>query len=177
MVRNKTARGKDATDKKKVRQSITVHDKRDFLEIRQTQELNEMQQIGIKSGELNRMTGNFEMERGDYLYQIIDYDAKKKLRTSTQQLCLAIVCELNANDFSSRTIILDIRDYMDARGLNDAKEARQQMLYDVKVLFNLEVVHGSEHFHIIQRYNDKKRGIIPITVDEYFFSLLKKSGY
>lgn len=69
---------------KQVRQSITVLDKSDFVEIRQTQELNEMQQIGIKCGEFNEITGNFEMERGDYLYQIIDYDATKKLRTSTQ---------------------------------------------------------------------------------------------
>lgn len=177
MVKGKTTRKEDATDKKQVRQSITVLDKSDFVEIRQTQELNEMQQIGIKCGEFNEITGNFEMERGDYLYQIIDYDATKKLRTSTQQLCLAIARELCARGFSSRKIVLDIRDYMDLRKLSDAKEARQQMIYDIKVLFNLEVTHDNLHFHIVQNFNDKKRGTIPITVDEDFFTLLKENGY
>ncbi|MBD5111436.1 MAG: hypothetical protein HDT42_02710 [Ruminococcaceae bacterium] len=176
MAKGRTARREDTTDKKE-RQSITVLDKSDFLEIRQTQELNEMQQIGIKCGELNEITGNYEMERGDYLYQIIDYNATKKLRMSTQQLCLAIVRELSAREFASRKIVLDIRDYMNLRGLSDSKEARQQMLYDIKVLFNLEVIHGNLHFHMVQNYNDKKRGMIPITIDEDFFTLLKENGY
>lgn len=177
MVKGKTTRKEDATDKKQVRQSITVLDKSDFVEIRQTQELNEMQQIGIKRGELNEITGNFEMERGDYLYQIIDYDATKKLRTSTQQLCLAIVSELCTRGFSSRKIFLGIKGYMELRDLHDAKEARQQMLNDVRVLFNLEAVHDGEHFRIVQNYDEKRRGMIPITVSEEFFELLKESGY
>lgn len=177
MAKRKATGKEDSTDKKQVRQSITVLDKSSFLEIRQTQELNEMQQIGIKCGEYNEFTGNYEMERGDYLYRIIDYNATKKMRMSTLQFCLAIACELNTRGFASRKITLDIRDYMKLRKLSDAKEARQQMLYDVKVLFSLEVIHGSKHFHIIQNFDDGKRGTIPITVDEDFFNLLKESGY
>ncbi|MCM1277240.1 MAG: hypothetical protein NC299_18095, partial [Lachnospiraceae bacterium] len=139
---------------------------------------NEMQQIGMKCGEINKFTGDFEMERGDYLYKIMEYDKEtKKLRTSAQQLCLAIAHELDARNFATKTIVLDIKDYMNLRGLRDAKEARKQMLYDINVLYRLEITHEHSHFRFVRKFDDGKRGIIPVTIDEDFFELLKKEGY
>ncbi len=86
--------------------------------------------------EIDRITGEATITRGDYMLTIPHYRDLKGLRTSTWQLLDSITLKFTQNPRKEKepTVILPLTEYMQRRNLRDRKAAKEQAIEDMKIL-------------------------------------------
>lgn len=101
-----------------------------------------------KNTEIDPITGDAKITRGDFILTIPHYKELSGLKTSTWQLLDALTLKLTANPRKDKepTVKLTLDEYMQRRGLKDRKQAKEQAIADMEILksasFTLEEIKG-----------------------------------
>ena len=135
---------------------------------------------------VNKITGIAKVEAaaGNATLTIPDFVSRAGFRTSTHQLLDALVLELTKDGAKSPFVSIPLSEYMEKRGIKDAKEARKQVNNDLQELFDATFSFqekrknaAAKDYHDIRIIDSKgiKKGIINISFGSVFYEILK--GY
>lgn len=117
--------------------------------ILQNNSTNALTKFTGKNIEINPVTGEAEITRGNFILKIPHYKELSDLKTSTWQLLDALTLKLTANPRKETepTVKITLDEYMQRRGLKDRKAAKEQAVADMDILksvsFTLEEIKGS----------------------------------
>lgn len=135
---------------------------------------------------INRITGIAKVEAaaGNATLTIRDFVSRAGFRTSTHQLLDALVLELTRAGAKSPFVSIPLSEYMEKRGIKNAKEARKQVNSDLQELYDATFSFqekrknaAAKDYHDIRIIDSKgiKKGIINISFGSVFYEILK--GY
>lgn len=133
---------------------------------------------------INRITGTAKVEAaaGNATLTIPDFVSRAGFRTSTHQLLDALVLELTKDGAKSPFVSIPLSEYMEKRGIKDAKEARKQVNSDLQELYDATFSFqekrknaAAKDYHDIRIIDSKgiKKGIINISFGSVFYEILK----
>lgn len=127
-----------------------------FSVIRQGQAMNQITKMNaLKRDNLtpDPLTGALKITTndGDFILEIEHFNETAGVSTTTWQLLDALIQELTNNGMKSPKVRLSLSDYMNMRGLNDIKSAREQVKRELNTISHIRF-----HFQEIRR--GKKRG-------------------
>lgn len=156
-----------------------------FRTIRQGQATNALTKISTsrnKQIEVDSITGLATIQRGGLTVNIADYVRKGiKLKASTHRLFDALTVRFTESGAKSSSIHLPIKEYMALCGLNDEKEARNQVKEDLEALYSLTISFkgkGKSALDFVDfRLCDYKgivNGTIIFNFSEPFYGILKQ---
>ena len=153
-----------------------------FGMVHQNSATNALTKIKPKEGvnvTVDMFTGIAEMKKGG-LTVVMKQFREINIRTSAFMLYDFLVMRLTENGAKSPVISVSLDDYMNIRGLQNTKEAREQVKEDLETLYNISISFeekrrgGSKSFHDLRVLSDKgiKNGIINISFGMGFYSML-----
>ena len=153
-----------------------------FGMVHQNSATNALTKIKPKEGvnvTVDMFTGIAELKKGG-LTVVMKQFREINIRTSAFMLYDFLVMRLTENGAKSPVISVSLDDYMNIRGLQNPKEAREQVKEDLETLYNISISFeekrrgGSKSFHDLRVLSDKgiKNGMINISFGMGFYSML-----
>ena len=134
-----------------------------FGMVHQNSATNALTKIKPKEGvnvTVDMFTGIAELKKGG-LTVVMKQFREINIRTSAFMLYDFLVMRLTENGAKSPVISVSLDDYMNIRGLQNTKEAREQVKEDLETLYNISISFeekrrgGSKSFHDLRVLSDK----------------------
>lgn len=150
-----------------------------------TNKLTKINSTKNKKAVADPNTGTLKISREDFTVKLHGYLVNRGLRQSAHQLLDALLEVYTNSGGHSELITLPLKNYMEIRGINDEKSARQQVKEDLETLSqiridfsqNLRGGRKNDYFELglIQPSKGIKNGVITVNLDSVFHTLL--GGY
>lgn len=118
-----------------------------------TNTLTKIRAVEGRNTEINPITHEATIKKGNFILTVPNYTTTKGLRTSTHQLLDALVLELTKTGAKSPTVIVPLDQYMSMRGLKDRKETKAQVVDDMKILKHASVTGEERRGKNTQSYS------------------------
>ena len=140
-----------------------------FGMVHQNSATNALTKIKPKEGvnvTVDMFTGIAELKKGG-LTVVMKQFREINIRTSAFMLYDFLVMRLTENGAKSPVISVSLDDYMNIRGLQNPKEAREQVKEDLETLYNISISFeekrrgGSKSFHDLRVLSDKGIPVMP----------------
>lgn len=157
-----------------------------FRSMRQGIATNELSKIVVKPNDANidPITGTAVAKRNNLQLSIFDFVEFKLpgFRTTTSQLLDILIIKFTETGSKDKIIKLPLKEYMEIRGLKDAKQARKQINADLEVLYRSSISFTEKRrnkdfqpyydVRILQAKGEIKRGTVEAHLSDVFFNII-----
>ena len=161
--------------------------KEKFMPMRQGQATNQLTKMNaLKHDNIkpDPLTGALKITTndGDFILEIEHFNETAGVSTTTWQLLDALIQELTNNGMKSPKVRLSLSDYMNMRGLNDIKSAREQIKRELNTISHIrfhfqEIRKGKKRGGFVRLAilgtNGLENGIIAAIFDTQFFEIMQ----